>query len=342
MNTPAVARATTMQNHVQTGDARDGIREAVATPRRIRVGMPHLDAGGLSENWLFRHAGDLHWEEISRKMRAATDEIRGVDGTRLYPTVVAARARYPQSLSSARENDVLAFSAQVNACGRSCAHGHVQAESDRAGLRFSIELLTTFAVRDASGGLRMALPAARLAARWTPLGTTDDDDVRPLLEISRLAKAARKGAPLSGDDFSGPSVVGAGNVLGSVCHEPSPYGDYNGAGLLYFAAYVTIADTAERKIVRELGLDRVGASAGTPPVDWALATSAVRRDVFYYGNLPLGETITAELLDCQHEPTPLREADATVKTRMRLRRESTGQPIADVVTRRALAGAGRG
>ena len=281
------------------------------TPRRLRLGMPHLDAGGLSENWLLRYAGDLHWEAIGKRLHASSDQIRSEWGDRLYPTFVAVRARYDQPLSRVRENDVLEAAAEVEPCGRACAHGRVAATVGDH--RLDLELLTTFAVREGSGLLKMALPAARLTTRWASVGAP------PL--IDRLAKAARKGEPLI-DSFSGPSLDTGKPPLGHVTYEPSPYADYNGAGLLYFASYVTIADTAERQLVRTLGL------APRSP-DWALATSAVRRDVFYYCNLALGDSITAELLSLE------REAHA-VTTRVRLRRASSGERMADIVTRRAL------
>ena len=73
-------------------------------------------------------------------------------------------------------------------------------------------------------------------------------------------------------------------------------------GLLYFAAYVGIADTAERRwcvaSVWWRGKKKKWNSP-RPAQDWARLTSVVRRDVFYYGNLPLGETVAAELLACE-------------------------------------------
>jgi probable biosynthetic protein (TIGR04098 family) len=273
--------------------------------------MPHLDAGGLSENWLLRYAGDLHWEAIGKRLHAASDQIISEWGDRLYPTFVAVRARYDEPLSSVRENEVLEAAAEVEPCGRACAHGRVAAVvGDR---RLDLELLTTFAVREGSGLLKMALPAARLTTGWAARGTP------PL--IDRLAKAARKGEPLA-DTFSGPTLDTGRPPLGTTTYEPSPYADYNGAGLLYFASYVTIADTAERQIVHAQGL------APRSP-DWALVTSAVRRDVFYYCNLALGDSIVADLLAFEREPH-------AVTTRVRLRRGSTGERMADVVTRRLL------
>jgi probable biosynthetic protein (TIGR04098 family) len=289
-----------------------------AVPRRVRLGMPHLDIGGLAEGWLLRHAGDLHWEAVARRLRVATDEIRDDARERIYPTVVALRARYAAPLSDVRENDLLEVAVEVMPCGRACAEGRITGVAGPAAL--SVELVTTFARRQADGAMRTAIPAARLAARWTPVGAPS--------RLGRLARAARRGEPLD-DPFVGPSLEVDTAPLGAVRHEPSPYADYNGAGLLYFAAYPTIADTTERRLVRRLGLARPGAP------DWALATSPVARDVFYYGNLPLGEPLVAELVSFTDD-------GAGVKTRVRLRRARGRRIIADVVTKRVFVRDRRG
>jgi probable biosynthetic protein (TIGR04098 family) len=289
-----------------------------AAPRRVRLGMPHLDVGGLSEGWLLRHVGDLHWEAIARRLGVATDEIRDDGRQRIYPTVVALRARYESPLSEVRENDILDAAVEVMPCGRACAQGRVTVVAGPA--RLSIELVTTFALRQADGTMRAAIPAARLAARWAPVQTPS--------RLALLARAARRGEPVD-DAFAGPWLIQEDAPLGRVRQEPSPYTDYNGAGLLYFAAFPTIADTTERLLVRQLGLERPGAA------DWALATSPVARDVFYYGNLPLGEALVGELVAFVDDV-------AGVKTRVRLRRARDERAMADVVTRRIYVRERRG
>jgi len=274
--------------------------------------MPQLDLGGLSEGWLYRTCGDLHWEAIGRELGVSSDGFRAEAGQRLYPTVVALRARYGAPLSAVNENDVLGAKVFVRPCGRACAHGRI--ELTIAGRRSSVELLTTFAVHEPGGGLRMETPAPELAARW--LAEAPESP-----EIARLAKAARAGQLLD-DDFCGPSLRPTGPTLGRFEYEPSPYADYNGAGLLYFAAYVTIADTAERALVRRLGL------SPRPRTDWALATSAVRRAVFFYANLTLGESLVVDLLRFELS------GGRSVKTHLRLSRPSDGQIMANLITER--------
>ena len=63
--------------------------------------------------------------------------------------------------------------------------------------------------------------------------------------------------------------------------------DFNGAGLLYFAAYSTIAETCERKLVMQDAL--------VEGREWARCTSTVARDIFYYRNLNLGEELVVTL-----------------------------------------------
>jgi probable biosynthetic protein (TIGR04098 family) len=293
----------------------------VGVPRRVRLGMPHLGPAGLAEGWLFRHAGDLHWDEISRRLGVATDDIRDDGRARIYPTVVALRARYDAPLRAVRENDVFDARVEVMPCGRACAQGRIVATAGAA--RLSLELVTTFASRQSDGTMRAALPAARLAARWTP--------VAPPSRLALLARAARRGERLD-DAFAGPTLEPTQAPLGRVRHEPSPYVDYNGAGLLYFAAYPTLADTLERQLVRRL------ACGARTTGDWALATSPVARDVFYYGNLPLGEALDVELLSLEPDGVPGR-GPRGVKSRVRLRRARDGRAIADVITRRLFVAA---
>ena len=286
------------------------------TPRRVRVGMPHLDAGGLSENWLLRHAGELHWEAIGRRLGVRSDQLRGAGGERLYPTFVALRARYAPALASVRENDVLAADVDVVPCGRACAHGRLTVRAaGQPGFRADLELLSTFAVPERPGLLRMTLPSPELAARWLPPAS---DSLSPL--VARLARAARRGTPFD-DQFSGAALAAARPPLAQLRHEPSPFTDYNGAGLLYFASYVTIAETVERRLARRLDVPVAG--------DWALALSPVRRDVFYYANLPLGESLTVELCD-------YRFMSGGVRTHLRLRRTGDGERMADVITQKVL------
>ena len=262
------------------------------------------------------HAGSRSRDHIECKQ--APSEIEQI----WIPMVIALRARYGAPLAAVRENDVLTWShVDVVPCGGACARGLLVARVGE--LRFSVELLTSFAQRKEDGSLGTALPAARLGARWEVAvpepGFRLGGAREPAVDLAELARAARRGQPMA-DGFCGPALATGRPPLDQVAYQPSPYADYNGVGLLYFASYVTIADTAARQILRRR-------DPGAERRDWALATTPVRRDVYYYDNLPLGGALRATLR--------LAERDATgLVTHVRLSRADDGRPMADVIARR--------
>jgi probable biosynthetic protein (TIGR04098 family) len=289
---------------------------AVASPPSsvVRIGMPHMNAGGLSESWFFRDAGDRHWQAIGTRWGRSTDELRSESGARLYPTFLAVRATYDAPLSSVRENDDAVTHAALSWMARGYAHGYVTMTIGDKRLR--LEMLTMLAERDPSGRLRAAQPASR-PARLDPSSLTDDG----VPGIVGLARAARNGERHD-DPFAGTALGRACDSIAIEPYEPSPYSDFNGARLLYFASFVSIADTAERRMAHRLGW--------VQDDDWALATSTVRRDVFYYGNIRLGESVSIHLLavECC--------SPGKLKTHLRIVRDADDRALADVITEKRV------
>ena len=247
------------------------------------VHLPQTDATGLSENWLFKHCGEMHWDHLCAAMGVGgvnSEEMRDDLGKRLYPTFVAISGRYEKPLSAVSMDERLETSVKLRHFGRAFFQGVITVRNETA--RFDLEMLTTFVARNREGlnDLHQSLPSANLEYTSTPLNSPP-----PLLKLSQ----ALRHADLTDYDFVGYHFSISGNNLNlQASYEPSPYIDYNGAGLLYFAAYPTIADTLERQlIIRHELMEGAG--------DWALRTSTVARDVFYYRNLNLGQRLTVTL-----------------------------------------------
>lgn len=247
------------------------------------IHLPQTDAVGLSENWLFKHCGEQHWEYLCAALCVGgvnSEEMRDDEGRRLYPTFVAIRARYAAPLNTVRMDERFRTAVRIRHYGRAFFSSNVTFQDDAT--RFDVEMLTTFVARDKEGlnDLHQSLPAARLTYDAEPLS-----EPPALLRLSRrLRHREVEDYDLCGRHFS-PHEPGLGL---STSYEPSPYSDYNGAGLLYFAAYPTITDTLERRLIHRHGLTHGGP-------DWALQSSTVARDVFYYRNLNLGEELSATL-----------------------------------------------
>ena len=247
------------------------------------IHLPQTDATGLSENWLFKHCGEMHWDYLCAAIGVSgvnAEEMRDDGGSRLYPTFVAIRGRYATPLCKVQMDQHFETTVKLNHFGRAFFHSTIAFRNEES--RFDLEMLTTFVARNKSGlnDLHQSLPSPNLVYNSAPLNSPP-----PLLKLSqRLRHGAKTDYDFVGYHFSSSET----DLNLQISYEPSPYIDYNGAGLLYFAAYPTIADTLERQLVTR---HELMGGAG----DWAVRTSTIARDVFYYRNLNLGQPLKATL-----------------------------------------------
>jgi probable biosynthetic protein (TIGR04098 family) len=247
------------------------------------IHLPQTDATGLSENWLFKHCGEMHWDYLCAAMGVSgvnSEEMRDDAGKRLYPTFVAIRGRYATPLSMVQMDQRFQTSGELTHFGRAFFHSAVTFGNEET--RFELEMLTTFVARNKNGlnDLYQSLPPANLVYNSRPLSSPP-----PLLKLSQ---ALRHGEVMEYDFLGYHFTLSEDSLDLQMSFEPSPYIDYNGAGLLYFAAYPTIADTIERRLIEKHHL------ADTAR-DWAAQSSTIARDVFYYRNLDLGKNLIATL-----------------------------------------------
>jgi probable biosynthetic protein (TIGR04098 family) len=281
------------------------------------IHLPQTDATGLSENWLFKHCGERHWDYLCAAMGVSgvnSQDMRDDAGKRLYPTFVAIRGRYATPLSTVQMDQHFQTSVELTHYGRAFFHSTVTFANEET--RFELEMLTTFVARNKDGlnDLHQSLPATRLVYKSQPLKS------RP--PILKLSQGLRHGEVME-YDLLGYHFAPSEQALGlQMSFEPSPYIDYNGAGLLYFAAYPTIADTFERRLI---GKHRLA----DPTRDWAVQSSTIARDVFYYRNLDLGKSLIATLKRFDR-------VGENVILHTLLTNEDDGAPLADIITAKRL------
>lgn len=278
------------------------------------IHMPQTDAAGLSENWLFRHCGEQHWNHIGLALATSVEEIRDDDGNQLYPTFVAVRGRYDRPLSSVRLEQHFHTAVRLKHFGRAFFDSTISFANNTS--RFVLEMLTAFVARDREGRnkLHQSLPCSSLGYSSEPLPSPP-----PLLKRSQAIRHRDvRHYEFFGRSFS---LFEPGLAL-CMLYEPSPYIDYNRAGLLYFASYPTIVDTLERQLICKHRL-------ADTSYDWALQTSAVGRDVFYYRNLDLGQTLRATLKSFER-------SGELILTLTTLSSEQDGESLADVFTARRV------
>ncbi len=286
------------------------------------IHLPQTDATGLSENWLFKHCGEMHWDHLCAAMGVSgvnSHDMRDDAGNRLYPTFVAIRGRYATPLSVVQMDQHFKTTVELTHFGRAFFYSTITFANEKT--RFELDMLTTFVARNKNGlnDLHQSLPAAGLVYKSRPL-----DSRPPLLKLSQALRHREINEyQFLGCQFSlsddGPGL--------QMTFEPSPYIDYNGAGLLYFAAYTTMVDTFERRVI---GKHRLA----DPTRDWAVQSSTVARDVFYYRNLDLGKSLVATLKRFER-------VGENVILHTLLANENDGAPLADIITAKRLLGGSR-
>jgi probable biosynthetic protein (TIGR04099 family) len=279
-------------------DAAERLRPPAALQQHYCAGMPQLGLYGLSENWLLKECGHLHWLAIARAQGMQRPAFADAAGHRSYAALTAVHLREAQ-LDALGENAPFSLSVRATSPGRA---RHFSAQTLRSGtLRAArVELLSAFVRRD--GGSNRSIVRA-------PVEGTGNGD--PALADAALSLQARARLFRSGEGVArmGLQPVAHGEALCAAAFTPCPHNDFNGAGLLYFASFQALADRAEL------------ACFGLRPA----ITS--ERELYFYGNIDPGETVRVELLAA-------REDAADLAHWWRVRRSADGVRIADVLTRK--------
>src|SRR5262245_39309462 len=83
----------------------------------LAIGMPQLGPYGLSENWLLRHLGDLHWRMICDALGSRSADITDEHVNRLYAAFVRVTWTASAALSEFCESDELSGEMDMVRCG---------------------------------------------------------------------------------------------------------------------------------------------------------------------------------------------------------------------------------
>jgi probable biosynthetic protein (TIGR04099 family) len=208
-----------------------------AATAAIRLGMPHLDCTGLSQDWLFRECCRRHWWAFAEFAGRAPSELTDCQGVRMMASVVVATVRGPLHLF--REDDLLSIDMLVAPARETGWRSAWVARSGR-GAVVSVELVAVFAKR--AGTSNTVLNIADLAHEFLPnFDGAESKRAHVLRARGRSERAAvpEPGAPL----FSLPFLAHA---------------HINGFGLMYFANFIDPFEHVERlAITRNFGTYRL-------------------------------------------------------------------------------------
>ncbi len=269
------------------------------------INMPQMAIEALSENWLFKELGNLHWEMICEGLQTKSFDLKNDTGNRLYATFVRIRIQCEESLKSFKENDTVEMSGKINRFGNSMYFSDISFQATTG--KVKAELMTTFSIRDAVDNTRLA--------KSEPDGLVNNIEKAKLFptfgnEYRLVKKQVLKELKCGDWVFEIKD-----EVLFETQYELNPYYDLNGVNLLYFAAYPIINDVCEARYFNQKNFEE----------RYEQTYYTAYKDVLYYANCNLNDAIIYQLNDC-------RILDDNYHISSTLRRKSDNEIIARIFT----------
>ncbi len=262
--------------------------------RSLKLNIPQMIWSGLSENWLLKELGDMHWEMISKSLGAKSNEIVDSNGERLYASFVRLQWSSNHSLYSFKENDKIKLKGELSLYGNKMFFSEDKVTSgDRTILA---SLMSVFSSRKAEDNqkLRKGRPLNSGRARLKKLDklpnlAKDFFDAKTYL----FSDARDRDSLNTTIGFYGTQFVLEKEPLFTKRYNVDPYDDINGVGLLYFASYPKINDKCERFYFQGDVVDN------EPMGSWVKSGYCIARDIHYYGNANADDELLYMLEDCQ-------------------------------------------
>jgi probable biosynthetic protein (TIGR04098 family) len=228
---------------------------AAAERRRYELNMPQMALGGLSESWLFKEIGDIHWSLITSGLRMPSSRLTDAGGNRLYATFTRFQLSSTAPLAAYAENEIITIDAKTSRYGAGMFFSDLGLQG--AGRSAKARVMSSFSKYGEAGQNTSLLKGQP----EIPAGCEipDHADLPEFGHEYRARRAQELAAPIFECEY-----------------EIIPPHDINGVGLLYFAAYPIINDICAMRF------------AGR---SFARDFSTQHRDVFYFANSDPDETL---------------------------------------------------
>lgn len=282
-----------------------GKHSKVSVDRSLEIRMPQMANAGLSENWLLKEMGDMHWEMLSKGLGQPSSEFVDAAGNRLYAAFV--RICYTlDPLSTFKENETLKMSGNMK---RFEDYAYLSNISGSCGQKtINAHLMTSFLARRNNDNAQIARSMPELAANI--IGRMA---IAPSFYTEhRLLKKDRMPEIKSG----GYTFTITNKKIASIDHNINPHFEINGAGLLYFASYPLIADKCTSFFFRsEPGMRNYDKSYHT-----------IHRDIFFFANCNADDEIVVDLNSVDQLE------DGKIQTRTSMYRKSDNKLMAQILT----------
>jgi probable biosynthetic protein (TIGR04098 family) len=277
--------------------------------RKHKLTMPQLLWGGLSENWILKEFGDMHWEQITSALNTPSDELVDSRGERLYASFV--RLRWSgENISHFTENHHLKFDSSLSRYGSKMFFSETFVEGEAG--KITANLMSVFSTRSKSDNTKLK--------KGTLKADIDSDTVKLHEKLPAVAKEYLEHKSTILDKSNQLLPEGILDYLYQKEYTIDAYDDINGVGLLYFASSPKINEKCEREYIKtHYEIDG----------DWLEVAGVTSRDIHYYGNANSGDKLIYEL-------NSLEQNGDQLEIRSSLYRANNGRLIARISTTKVL------
>lgn len=238
--------------------------------------MPQMAVEALSENWLFKELGNLHWNMLCKGLQTSSFHLKDETGNRLYATFVRIRIQSSISLKEFQESDELEITGKIKRYGDGMYFSNSIINSING--QIEADLMTSFSVRNDTDNTKLLKSEPN-----TKSNLISEYSTFPIFgnEYRLVKKGELKKIDLAGLQFSIND-----STLFTTEYFINPYYDLNGVGLLYFAAFPIINDVCEARFFN---------NKRHSEIRWEQDFYTISRDIFYFANCNINDEIKYHL-----------------------------------------------
>lgn len=257
---------------------------AAAMERRsLSVNMPQMAMAGLSESWLLKELGDMHWTMITSGLGSPSSALKDGGGNRLYATFTRIGYSLRKPLSAIGEDSDLDLTGTISRFGAGTFISDITLRHELAA--GEARLMSNFSRRGEANNTSLLKGQPTIP----PNCPIPDVPLPPFVSEYRDLRAKTPAAPLFETEY---------DII--------PFHDINGVGLLYFASYPIISDICSLRYSSEYS-----------------EQSTVSRDIYYFANADIKDRIVFRIHKWEQSETLLdmetslsRESDGVVMAYM--------------------------
>ena len=265
----------------------------VSENRTYSLNIPQMLWDGLSENWLMKELGDIHWKMISEGLETESDKLVDSNGNRLYASFVRIKWESNSCLSEFSENEEIKAKSYLSKYGNKMffSNGEVIGNNKK----IKTELMSVFSSRNSENNQKLV--------KGKPLNV-EHKNIPVYNKLPEVAKTFFKVKSCffqseNNEEDSSIKEVTLNDSSFEIFTDVKPlfqkkyqidsYDDINGVGLLYFASYPKISDKCELSFFQEKYIGEID------NYNWAKNSSTIARDIHYYGNANANEELVYSL-----------------------------------------------